>query len=1532
MRFLWAQSERRDTLRFADVFDMIAQVPVTESRVAGPTNPVQATARAGWRTALPRTFRTVAAAVLGFALIHTGASAATPQSMTVAPIADQFVGAAPVPLWGSASSGLPVAFSSLTPETCAVSNNRVQGVTAGACTLRASQPGNASYAPAPLLDRTVFVRPAISGPALAVAANYGVGMYPDGVVIADFDRDGRLDLAAVNWSEGTVSILLGRGDGTFAAPATVAAGVGPMALAVADLNGDGKPDIAVSNLLSQNVTVLLGNGDGTFSHGPAVPVGAALFGIVAGDFNGDGKVDLAVANGSSAGVAGQRIFLLFGTGNGGFQMGGSIPVGRNPMALATADVDGDGKLDLIVANADDHSVSVLLAVGNGSFSVRGPYPVGWSPHGVAAGDVNGDGRPDLVVSNAWSNSVSVLLNSGGGTFVDAVTYTTGSAPGELRIGDFTGDGKPDIAVINQFDDSLSLLAGNGDGTFGVAVPHAVLTYPSALAMGDFNGDGKPDLVVAAAGSDALSVLLGASPNAVAATLSTAAGTPQKAAVNTTYATPFAVLVQDAGQRPAANVPVTFTAPSTGASGSFAANRAVTAFSGVDGLARAPAFTANATTGSFTVVAATAALSATFALTNVGVLATTPPSFTSGPFPPGVVNSPYSFLVAATGNPPPTFAVLASALPSGLRLDTTSGAVSGTPLVAGTFASIVTASNGTPPDAMQSFAIAIARANQTLAFPQLSDKYVDSTPFLVAATASSGLDVVVASLSPGVCAVMANLVSMVSAGTCVLRASQAGSAQYQPAEALERTFVVSKLGQTITFVPVDVPRLGSDAVTVTATSTSGLAVTLRSLTPTICTIDGSRLFPLAVGNCLLRATQAGSGHFLAAADVDQGVVVQPALQTVVFASPGPRGLGESPIVLSAYANSGSTVAFASLTPAVCTISGARAILVATGTCTIVASQGGDGRFAAAIPVTRAFDVQPAVLAAGATAAAPYVEYLTVFRGASADRVFDIALAPDGAAYVTGAVVSSDFPGLSSSTTTNAGLDLTFLTKLDAAGRSLASAVVGGRSPRLVDSARSGYVGADQVEAMAVDSAGNAYIAAYGHATDLPLRPGAYAVADGKYVYRIPVAGGPELVAGPLDQAITSVRALAVDPAGNLYLAGVAAAGLTTTSNAAVSVATAGNGGPFAIKLATGGATMYATYLGVSGTRPASPASPGQSTWDADTTPYAIAVDAAGNAVIAGQATAGDLPATAGSPDTTDTRNRDAVVVKLNALGTAVVFVARLGGSDADRATSVALARDGSIVVGGKTATQPFRGTTGSFQPTVVFDSGVPREDRETGFVAILSADGRAWTAVAGIGAAGGSLVDWRGSDPLPVKVAVDPSGAVYVAGTTFPNRTLPVIRNIGGAELYGAFVMKMTRDLSRLDYATALGRGIAVGIAVDAYGTAHVAGYDPHPFVAKVNAPTMPLVLDTDVAAPKAGQSFKLRATTADPRFAGMVTFGEDGVVLGSGPVTNGVAELTTALSAGVHRIRATFQGEGPFGSGSIAERVFAIAPSGGAMP
>ncbi len=1208
--------------------------------------------------------------------------AAAFQTIAFAPVADQFLGAAPLPLWASASSGLGVTFSSLSPATCAVSGTRLAVVGAGVCTLRAAQPGDAAWAAAAPVDRSLTVRQAAGGSTFSTAVNYAVGMYPDGVATADFDRDGKMDLAVVNWVEGTVSILPGRGDGTFGAPRSQSTGVGPMALAIGDFNGDGKPDVAVSNLLSQDITILLGAGDGSLVHAGTIPVGAALFGIVAGDLDGDGRVDLAVANGTSAGVPGQSVFLFFGKGDGTFQLAGSLPVGAGPVALAMRDVNGDGRQDLVVANADSNDVSVWLGSGNGSFSGGTRYAVDWRPQGIAVGDLNGDGRPDVAVANGWSDSVSVLLNGGNGGYLPAVNYPVGIAPGGLVIADFTGDGKSDIAVLNQLGESISLLRGRGDGTFGAAEAYTVLAQPLAIATADFNGDGKPDLAVAAAQADALSVLLAAGSTGGAASLAPASGTPQSAMVNVAYATPLRAAVADPAGRPVAGVPVTFTAPAAGASGTFASGRTVTVGSGADGVAVAPIFVANATAGTFVVVATVNALSANFALTNLAAAAIAP-SFTSGAAPAGVVDAPYAYLLRAAGTPPPVFFVLANALPPGLRLDAVSGAISGSPSTAGTFAGMFTARNGTLPDATQAFAIAIAGAQQSITFAALPDVSIGSAPFPVTATASSGLAVTVTSLTTSVCMVSGSTVTLAAGGSCTLRAAQPGDANHVAAPVVDRTFNVTRLSQSVAFPVLGPQHVGSGPTPFAASASSGLAVNVTSLTPGTCSVRGGQLFPVAVGPCSLRASQAGSSRFLPAANVDQSVPIVAAYQFVSFASPGPRGLGESPLPLSAYASSGLPVLFTSQTPAVCTTSGAQATLLATGTCTIQASQAGNFSFDAAPPVAQSFGVYPAVLASPIPPIAPYIEYVSVFGGSDRDRVFDVAIAPDGTAAVAGSVVSTDFPGLSSSSVTNAGLDLSYVAKLDPrSGALVSSTPIGGRSAKLFDAARSGYTVPDVVEAMAADAAGNVYVAAYGYATDLPVKAGVYALAQGKFVYRLTPAGTVQAIAGPLDAAIATIRALAVDGAGNVYLTGTAGPGLATTPNAAFGPNV--QGGPYAIKLSATGAKLYATYLTLRGTRPALAPSPGQSTWDAATTPYAIAVDASGNVVIAGQASASDFAVTPGSPDTSDQRNRDAVVVKLNASGTAVMFVARLGGDDADRATGVAIAPDGAIVIGGKTA--------------------------------------------------------------------------------------------------------------------------------------------------------------------------------------------------------------------------------------------------------
>jgi hypothetical protein len=223
----------------------------------------------------------------------------------------------------------------------------------------------------------------------------------------------------------------------------------------------------------------------------------------AGDFNGDGKLDLAVANEGSNNVS-----ILLGKSDGTFQAAVDYGAGSNPSSVAVGDFRDDGKLDLVVANDGSDNVSILLGNGDGTFQAAVNYGVGSAPTSVAVGDFNGDGKLDLAVVNELSNNFSILLGNGDGTFQAAVNYGAGLSLFSVAVGDFNGDGKLDLAVASGGSDYVSVLLGNGDGTFKTAVQYVAGLEPISVAVADFNGDGKLDLAVANYESNNVSILLG----------------------------------------------------------------------------------------------------------------------------------------------------------------------------------------------------------------------------------------------------------------------------------------------------------------------------------------------------------------------------------------------------------------------------------------------------------------------------------------------------------------------------------------------------------------------------------------------------------------------------------------------------------------------------------------------------------------------------------------------------------------------------------------------------------------------------------------------------------------------------------------------------------------------------------------------------------------------------------------------------------------------------------------------------------------
>jgi hypothetical protein len=295
--------------------------------------------------------------------------------------------------------------------------------------------------------------------------SYAVGQDPSYIAVFDFNGDGFPDLAVTNTTGNTVSVLLGNGNGTFQPQVSYAAGGSPTGIVVADFNGDGIADLAITNFLdlagSGTISVLLGSGDGTFQNLVPYGVGAFPAGIAAADFNGDGVADLAVTN--SGGGTGNTVSVLLGNGDGTFQQQQTYTTGTNPYGIAVGDFNGVGIPDLAVTNAGDNTVSVLLGNGDGTFQPQQTYPTGATPVGIAVADFNGDGNADLAVANNNANSltVSVLLGNGNGTFQPQQTYTVGSSPIGIAAADFNGDGVPDLAATNEFatSPSVSILLG-----------------------------------------------------------------------------------------------------------------------------------------------------------------------------------------------------------------------------------------------------------------------------------------------------------------------------------------------------------------------------------------------------------------------------------------------------------------------------------------------------------------------------------------------------------------------------------------------------------------------------------------------------------------------------------------------------------------------------------------------------------------------------------------------------------------------------------------------------------------------------------------------------------------------------------------------------------------------------------------------------------------------------------------------------------------------------------------------------------------
>jgi hypothetical protein len=333
------------------------------------------------------------------------------------------------------------------------------------------------------------------------------GAYAVAVAAADVNGDGFPDLVVTHWY-GSVAILLGDGRGKFHCVASYGSGgAEARGVAIADVNGDGKPDVVVGNT-DGKVGVLLGNGDGTFQ--PAVQYSSGTSSaesVAIADVNGDRKPDLLVA--TQFGGAG----VLLGNGDGTFQAVRNYDTGGyQGSGIAVADVNGDGIPDLLVTSVcfsyppcDTGGMAIFLGNGDGTFQAVQEYSSGtYAARAIAVADVNGDKRLDLIMAN--DGGITTMLGNGDGTFQAAVPCDPGGwGAAGIAVADVNGDGKPDLLVADSFRTympdggraGLSVLLGNGDGSFQPGEIYATGGYePMGIAVADVDGDHMPDAIVA----------------------------------------------------------------------------------------------------------------------------------------------------------------------------------------------------------------------------------------------------------------------------------------------------------------------------------------------------------------------------------------------------------------------------------------------------------------------------------------------------------------------------------------------------------------------------------------------------------------------------------------------------------------------------------------------------------------------------------------------------------------------------------------------------------------------------------------------------------------------------------------------------------------------------------------------------------------------------------------------------------------------------------------------------------------------------
>jgi len=842
-----------------------------------------------------------------FTIVTAASAGQEGQTITFGTLSSQTYGTPPFKVSASASSGLPVSFNSQTTSVCTVSSATVTLVSVGTCTIQATQAGNASYAAAPPVSQSFQVTQATQTITFGALSNQPYGTAP--FTVSATVSSG----LPVTFSSQTTPVC------TVSNATVTLVSVGTCTIQAMQA---GNTVYAAATPVSRSFQVTQASQTITFGALSNQPYGTAPF---------------TVSATASSGLA-----VSFASTTPAVCTVSSATVTLVSAGTCTIQAMQAGNTDYTTATPVNESFQVTQASQTIVFGALANQSYGTAPFTVSATASSG-----LAVSFASTTPAVCTVSSATVTLVSVGTCTIQA----------TQAGNTDYTAATPVNESFQVTQYSQTITFGALANQAYGTAPFTVSATASSG-----LAVSfASTTPAVCTVAGATVTLVSAGTCTIQATQ---AGNTNYAA--ATPVNRSFQVTQASQTITFGALASQPYGTAPFAVSATASSGL-----AVSF-ASTTPAVCTVSSATVTLVSVGACTIQATQAGNSNYTAAAPVNESFQVTQGSQTIAfgalanqAYGAPPFTVSATAS---SGLAVSfaSTTPAVCTVLGATVTLVSVGTCTIQATQAGNTNYAAAapvnqsfqVAQYSQTITFGALANQVYGAAPFTVGATASSGLAVSFASTTPAVCTMVGATVTLVSAGTCTIQATQAGNSNYAAATPVNQSFQVTQASQTIAFGPLGSQPYGTAPFTVSATASSGLAVSFASTTPAVCTVSVATVTLISVGTCTIQATQAGNINYAAATPVNQSFQVTQHGQTIAFGTLANQPYGTAPFTVSATASSGLAVSFASTTLAVCTVSNAAVTLVSVGTCTIQATQAGNTNYAAATPVNQSFQVTQA----------------------------------------------------------------------------------------------------------------------------------------------------------------------------------------------------------------------------------------------------------------------------------------------------------------------------------------------------------------------------------------------------------------------------------------------------------------------------------------------------------------------------------------------------------------------------------------------